>query len=287
MVTPITTTTNRVAILTGAGGGIGQALAREFVRAGWQLGITDVNRAALEALAETLGKNVLAVPADVSDAASCVALVDRVRGHFGGLQALVNNAAIGMGAIRQDHFKRQIQIEDVTTEMWQRFLAVNLTGPFFMAKAAIPGFRAQKSGRIINVTTSFFTMLNGGWTPYGPAKAGLEAWSAGLSKELDGTGITVNVVVPGGATDTPMVPAESGYARQSLIRPEQMAPPMLYLCSEAGAATTGRRFIAANWDAALSAETAAEKSGMPIGWPDLAKSTAVFPGGPPTYGRPS
>lgn len=282
-----TSTGNRVAILTGAAGGIGQALAREFVRAGWQLGITDVNRAALEALAESLGDNVLAVPSDVSDAASCVALVDRVRGHFGGLHALVNNAAIGMGTIRQDHFTRQVQIEDVTTEMWQRFLAVNLTGPFFMAKAAIPGFRTQKFGRIINVTTSFFTMLNGGWTPYGPSKAGLEAWSAGLSKELDGSGITVNVVVPGGATDTPMVPAESGYARQALIRPEQMAPPMLYLCSEAGAAITGRRFIAANWDAALSAQAAAAKSGMPIGWPELAASTAVFPGGPPTYGKPS
>jgi NAD(P)-dependent dehydrogenase (short-subunit alcohol dehydrogenase family) len=271
MATPTKNPANRVAILTGAAGGIGQALAREFVRAGWQLGITDVNRAALEALAESLGENVLAVPSDVSDSASCVALVDRVRGHFGGLHALVNNAAIGMGAIRQDHFKHQIQIEEVTTEMWQRFLAVNLTGPFFMAKAAIPGFRVQKFGRIINVTTSFFTMLNGGFTPYGPSKAGLEAWSAGLSKELDGSGITVNVVVPGGATDTPMVPAESGYARQSLIRP--------------GAATTGHRFIAANWDAALSAEAAAEKSGMPIGWPELAASTAVFPGGPPTFGK--
>jgi NAD(P)-dependent dehydrogenase (short-subunit alcohol dehydrogenase family) len=273
---------NRVALLTGAAGGIGQALAREFVRAGWKIGITDVNRSALEALAETLGENALAVASDVSDPASCVALVDRVRGHFGGLHALVNNAALGMGLVRQDHFSRQVQIEDITTEMWQRFVAVNLSGPFFMAKAALPGFRAQKFGRIVNVTTSFLTMLRGGFSPYGPAKAGLEAWSASLAQELKDTGITVNVVVPGGPTDTPMVPAESGYARQSLIRPEQLAPPMLYLCSEAGGAVTGRRFVAANWDALLAPAQAAEKTGMPIGWPELARSTAVFPGGPPT-----
>jgi NAD(P)-dependent dehydrogenase (short-subunit alcohol dehydrogenase family) len=272
---------DRIAIITGAAGGIGQALSREFVRAGWKIGITDVNRAALEALAGTLDGNALAVAADVSDPASCVALVDRVRGHFGGLHAVVNNAALGMGAVREDHFTRQVQIEDVTTEMWQRFLAVNLSGPFFMAKAAIPDFRAQKFGRIVNVTTSFFTMLNGGWAPYAPSKAGVEAWSAGLSKELKGTGITVNVVVPGGPTDTPMVPKDSGYDRQSMIRPEQMAPPMLFLCSEEGGAVSGQRFIAANWNARLKPGEAAEQCGMPIGWPELARTTAVFPGGLP------
>ena len=275
-------TDQRVAIITGAAGGIGQALAREFIRAGWKIGITDVNRAALEALAEKLGDDALAVPSDVSDPNSCIALVDRVRGHFNGLHAIVNNAALGMHLVRQDHFSRQVQIEDISTETWQRFMAVNLSGPFFMAKAAMPGFRAQKFGRIINVTTSFFTMLRGGFSPYGPAKAGLEAWSASLAEELAGTGITVNVVVPGGPTDTPMVPAESGYARQSLIRPEQLAPPMLYLCSEAGGAVTGRRFIAANWDGLLSPAEAAEKAGMPVGWPELARATAVFPGGLPT-----
>lgn len=271
----------QVALITGAAGGIGQALSREFVRAGWSVGLTDVNRAALEALAETLGENALAVPSDVSDPTSCVALVDRVRGHFGGLHAVINNAALGMGAVRQDHFHHQVQIEEVTTEMWQRFLAVNLSGPFFMAKAAMPGFRAQGSGRIINVTTSFFTMLRGGFYPYGPAKAGLEAWSASLSAELAGTGITVNVVVPGGPADTPMVPRESGYDRQSLIRPEQLAWPMLFLCSEAGGAVTGRRFVAANWNTLLGPEQAAAECGSPIGWPDLARSTAVFPGGVP------
>lgn len=275
-------TQHRVVVITGAAGGIGQALAREFVRAGWKVAITDVNRPALEALAETLEGNALALASDVSDPASCVALVDEVRDYFGDLHAVVNNAALGMSLVRRDHFTHPVQIEDVSPEMWQRFLAVNLSGPFFMAKAAMPGFRAQKFGRIINVTTSFFTMLRGGFSPYGPAKAGLEAWSASLAEELAGTGITVNVVVPGGPTDTPMVPEESGYDRQSLIRPEQLAPPMLYLCGAAGGAVTGRRFVAANWNPQLDPAQAAEQAGTPIGWPELARATAVFPGGLPT-----
>ena len=82
----------------------------------------------------------------------------------------------------------------------------------------MPRFRAQGFGRIVNVTTSFFTMLRGGFAPYGPAKAGLEAWSASLAQELAATGVTVNVVVPGGPTDTPMVPQESGFDRRALIR---------------------------------------------------------------------
>jgi NAD(P)-dependent dehydrogenase (short-subunit alcohol dehydrogenase family) len=97
---------------------------------------------------------------------------------------------------------------------------------------------------------------------------------------LDGSGITVNVVVPGGPTDTPMVPPESGYDRAALIRPAQMAPPMLYLFSDRAAGVTGRRFVAANWDLALPPDQAAFQAGAPAGWPDLAR-TPVWPGGRP------
>jgi NAD(P)-dependent dehydrogenase (short-subunit alcohol dehydrogenase family) len=119
-----------------------------------------------------------------------------------------------------------------------------------------------------------------GFYPYGVAKSGLEAWTASLAGELDGSGITVNVVVPGGPTDTPMVPRESGYDRAALIRPEQMAPPMLYLFGDRAVGVTGRRFVAAQWDTELSPEQAAFQAGAPAGWPDLARSP-VWPGGRP------
>ena len=149
-----------------------------------------------------------------------------------------------------------------------------------MTRAAVDGLLAQRWGRIVNVTTSFFTMLRGRFHPYGPAKAGLEAMSAGHAGEFEGTGVTVNVVVPGGPSDTPMVPMESGFDRSAMIPPMAMVPPILWLCSEAGGAHTGHRYIAANWDTGADAEVAAEGCRAPIGWPDLAQNP-VWPGGRP------
>ena len=138
----------------------------------------------------------------------------------------------------------------------------------------------QRWGRIIDVTTSFFTMLRSGFHPYGPCKAGLEAMAAGHASEFAGTGVTVNVVVPGGPADTPMVPTESGIERSALIPPEVMAPPILWLCSEAANGITGNRYVAAKWDASLPAEQAERQCRAPIAWPDLAQSP-VWPGGKP------
>jgi NAD(P)-dependent dehydrogenase (short-subunit alcohol dehydrogenase family) len=271
----------RVAIVTGGAGGIGQALVRAFVAQGMRVAIVDVAADAAVRLENELGaERALSVPADISDPQSCPAVIRRVVERFGGLHVLVNNAALGMNVIRRDHMAGAVQIEDITPEAWQHFVEVNLNGAFFMARAAMPGFRAQRWGRIINVTTSFFTMLRPGFSPYGPAKSALEAWSASLAGELEGSGITVNVVVPGGPTDTPMVPEESGFDRRLLIRPERMAHPMLFLCSEAGGDVTGRRFVAAEWDPALPAEEAAAGAGAPAGWPDLARNP-VWPGGKP------
>jgi NAD(P)-dependent dehydrogenase (short-subunit alcohol dehydrogenase family) len=217
---------------------------------------------------------------DVSDPASCRDSVSRTIAHFGRLDVLVNNAAVGMSAVRPDHMRRVVQIEDISPDLWAHFVAVNLSGPFYMAHAAVPGMRARKFGRIINVTTSYFTMLNPGFSPYGPAKSGLEGWSTSLAGELRGSGITVNVVVPGGPTDTPMVPDDGSLERSQLIRPEKMAPPMLHLASDAGGGVTGMRFVAAKWDSALSVADAIAASGAPAGWPDLARSP-VWPGGGP------
>lgn len=276
----MTDVTGRVVLVTGAAGGIGQALCRGFAAAGMRVGVCDVNAPGAERLAAELGSDqALAVEGDVADPASCERAVAAVAARFGTLHALVNNAGLGMGIIRQDHMTKPVAIDEVSIEVWHRFLATNLSGAFHMVKAAMPRFRAGRGGRIINVTTSMFTMLRQGFYPYGVAKAGLEAWTASLAAELDGSGITVNVVVPGGPTDTPMVPPESGYDRAALIKPAQMAPPMLYLFSDKAAGVTGRRFIAADWDPAVAPEQAAYQAGAPAGWPDLARNP-VWPGRP-------
>jgi NAD(P)-dependent dehydrogenase (short-subunit alcohol dehydrogenase family) len=277
----MTDLSGRVVLVTGAAGGIGQALCRAFAAAGMRVGVCDVNAAGAGRLAGELGaEHAIAVEGDVADPAACERAVAAVSSRFGALHALVNNAGLGMGIIRRDHMTIPVKLDEVSVEVWHRFMATNLNGAFHMVKAAMPRFRAAGTGRIINVTTSMFTMLRQGFYPYGVAKAGLEAWTASLAGELEGSGMTANVVVPGGPTDTPMVPPESGYDRAALIRPEQMAAPMLYLFSDRAVGMNGRRFVAANWDPALPPEQAAFQSGAPAGWPDLARSP-VWPGGRP------
>jgi NAD(P)-dependent dehydrogenase (short-subunit alcohol dehydrogenase family) len=113
-------------------------------------------------------------------------------------------------------------------------------------------------------------MIRAGSPTYGPSKAALEAFSAIMAKDLDGTGVTVNVLVPGGVTNTPMVPRESGFDRQQMIQPEVMAPPLVWLVSNEAADVTGRRFLAVHWDPKLPPRQAAEKAGAPVAWTSIA-----------------
>jgi NAD(P)-dependent dehydrogenase (short-subunit alcohol dehydrogenase family) len=128
----------------------------------------------------------------------------------------------------------------------------------------------QGWGRIVNVTTSLGTMLHAGYPTYGPSKAALEALSAIMAKDLDGTGVTVNVLVPGGITNTPMIADNAGFARAGMIQPEIMAPPLVWLVSDAAGNVTGRRFLAIRWDSTLPPEQAAEKAGAAVAWTSIA-----------------
>ena len=275
----------KVAIVTGAAGGFGRELVRGLLDAGAKVAALDVDAKRLDRLAsvheESVGEGRLVTArTDISRYSECEAATAEARAKLGGLHILINNGALGMGVIRADHMTNLVEIHEVDPDVWDRFVGVNLSGAWYMTRAAVDGLLAQGWGRIVNVTTSMFTMLRGKFHPYGPAKAGLEAMSAGHASEFEGRGVTVNVVVPGGPSDTPMVPMEAGFDRSTMIPPAAMVAPILWLCSEAGGAHTGHRYIAANWDAGADAETAAEGCRAPIGWPDLAQSP-VWPGGRP------
>jgi NAD(P)-dependent dehydrogenase (short-subunit alcohol dehydrogenase family) len=270
---------DRTVLLTGAAGGIGRVLAKAFLESGAAVVAADVDAAGLERLGQA--ENLVIRVLDIADPAACETAVRETAARFGTLDILINNGALGMQMLRETCMTDLVRIEEITPEFWSRMVAVNLSGAWHLTRAAVPGMRARGWGRIISVTTSFFTMLRGRFHPYGPAKAGLEAMSAGHASEFAGTGITVNVVVPGGPADTPMVPAVSGIRREDLIPPAKMAPPMLWLCTREADAVTGKRYIASNWDDALSPEAARRASESPIGWPELA-AAPVWPGGKPT-----
>jgi NAD(P)-dependent dehydrogenase (short-subunit alcohol dehydrogenase family) len=278
------TLNGKVAVVTGAAGGFGRVLVRALLEEGARVAALDVDERGLAALREAAsdpGANrLLSRATDIADYAACEGAIASTIDELGGLHILINNGAMGMGAIRADHMAKLVGIEEITPAMWQRFVAVNLSGAWNMTRAAVGHLRSQRWGRIVNVTTSFFTMLRGGFHPYGPCKAGLEAMSAGHAQEFAGTGVTVNVVIPGGPSDTPMVPETSGFDRKGLIPPAVMAPPIVWLCSEAAGGVTGNRYVAAQWDTRKPPEQAERECRAPIAWPGLAQHP-VWPGGKP------
>ena len=274
----------KVAIVTGAAGGIGRVLVHALLAEGAKVAALDVSEPGLAALRDGVPgasrDRLQAHPTDISDYIACESAVGKVISGLGGMHVLINNGAIGMGAIRADHQRVPVGIEEISPAMWQRFVATNFSGAWNMTRASIGHLRAQRRGRILNVTTSFATMLRGGFHPYGPCKAALEAMSSGHAEELKGSGVTVNVVLPGGPVDTPMVPQESGFDRHALIPPAVMAPPIIWLCSDAADGITGNRYIAAYWDASKPPEEAERQCRAPAGWPGLGQAM-LSPRDPP------
>jgi NAD(P)-dependent dehydrogenase (short-subunit alcohol dehydrogenase family) len=255
----------RVVLVTGAAGGIGSAITKALVAAGHRVAAVDRDATALARLPAS--EHIQPVIADLASEAACREAVAAAVTRFGRLEAVINNAGIGMSSLRGDAEKNLPDIEELTAEIWDRFYAVNVRGHILVTRAALPHMRAAKFGRIINNTTSFRSMLR--VNPYGPLKAALEALSAVWAEELKQDGITVNVLIPGGPTDTPFISDDAGWDRTKMLRPEVMGPPAVWLISDEAKDYTGNRIIAGNWDATLPAAEAAKKAGRAIGWPEL------------------
>jgi NAD(P)-dependent dehydrogenase (short-subunit alcohol dehydrogenase family) len=209
----------------------------------------------------------MTLTADVSIEAECHTAVEKTVTHFGRIDGLVNNAGIGMSSIRPDAETRLPGVEEMSAELWDRFYAINMRGPMLLTRAALPHMKKQGWGRIINNTTSYKTMLRA--LPYGALKAALESASAVWAAELEGSGVGVNVLVPGGPTDTPFISDGAGWARDTMLRPAIMAAPIRWLMSEASNGVNGQRFTAGAWDISLPLGQAAKAAMRPIGWPEL------------------
>jgi NAD(P)-dependent dehydrogenase (short-subunit alcohol dehydrogenase family) len=265
----------QVAILTGAASGIGRAMTLGLLTAGIDVAAVDREPAWLAELeGAAAGKNwpgrLSTLRADLADPASFERIAASVLGREGRIDILVNNAGIGQGAIRADQRHDPLRFWEITQEQWGRFVAVNATAPLMMARAVVPHMLRAKRGRIVTVTTSLGTMLREGYVLYGASKAAAEAATAVMAADLAGTGVTANVLVPGGMTDTRIIPDAAVADRARLLRPEIMAPPLVWLVSDAAAEVTGRRFLAVHWDNSLPPAEAAEKCGAPIAWKAIA-----------------
>ncbi len=263
----------RATIVTGAASGIGRAITLGLLRAGHDVAGVDREPAWLDDLtgaARELPGRFMPIRADLAEPGACDGAVNEAERALGRIDVLVNNAGTGQGAVRPDQRRNPIRFWEITPEQWQRFLAVNATAPLMMARAVAPRMLRAGKGRIVTVTTSLGTMIRGGYMLYGASKASAEAGAAVMAADLAGSGVTVNVLVPGGMTDTRIIPEAELADRSRLIRPEVMVPPLLWLISDAAAQVTARRFLAVHWDTSLPPEQAAEKCGAPIAWTSIA-----------------
>ena len=263
----------KTAIVTGAGRGLGRSMALGLARAGADVVITALrNRREIDEVAEEGAQisgagTIRAMLADVANDANCQRVVNETVREFGGVHILVNNAGRGMRFISEKFFDTPTKFWEADPAIWQMIVATNVNGPFLMSRAVAPYLMKQRWGRIINISVNHETMRRPGFSPYGPSKAALESETIIWAQDLAGSGVTVNALLPGGATDTGMVPPDIPvHLREKLLHPGIMVPPLLWLASDAANEVTGCRFVANAWDASLPAEEAAKKSQAAAGW---------------------
>ena len=266
----------KVAIVTGGGRGLGRVMTLSLLDAGARVSAAmhieaDMEKLRGEARARGAADRLNAVLADIREPEACTRVVAETKAAFGDAGILVNNAGVGMLLVSQTFTTVPTKFWQVEPAALRQIIDTNFTGAFQMARAAVPAMIAQGWGRIVNVTTSIDTMQRRGFSPYGSSKAAFEAASHAWSGDLEGTGVTVNVLIPGGAADTDILPGGPGSpgrvgADGTLVDPAVMAAPIRWIASDFADGVTGRRFIARDWDDTLPAERGAENSTGPAGF---------------------
>ncbi|KQV83456.1 SDR family oxidoreductase [Rhizobium sp. Root1220] len=248
---------NRVTIVTGGGRGLGRAMALGLAGAGFNVIATAAReRAEIDSLAaeasDLYGEaRVLPVIADVTSEDDCDRVVDTAVRRFGGVDVVVNNAGRGMKYVSEQFLTQPTRFWEVSPSLWKMVIDTNVNGPFLMAKAAVPLMLKAGWGRIVNISMNSETMQRQGFSPYGPSKAALESETTIWAQDLIGTGVTVNALLPGGATLTGMIPdSVSAETRSKLLDPQIIVPPLLWLVSSDADDVTGKRIVATQWSQA-------------------------------------
>ena len=259
----------RVAIVTGAARGLGRAMAEGLARAGASVVLADVDGVALKDAVTAVEAQpgcgpVTAITCDITVPADCERAVAAAAEKFGGLHVLVNNAGKGPLHLERAPKTKSLKFWEADPDIWREIIVTNVNGTFLMARSAVPELIRSGSGRIVNVTTSLPTMQRRANSPYGVSKAAIEAETLIWAKDLEGTGVTVNSLIPGGAADTDFVHAAARVSLRAegriLLPPSVMVAPIVWLASTLSSGVTGHRFVGKLWDDALPPEQAAGRA---------------------------
>jgi NAD(P)-dependent dehydrogenase (short-subunit alcohol dehydrogenase family) len=242
------------ALVTGATSGLGLAMARALVDAGARMAITSRDAKRARQVAGDLGPGAIGLALDARDEGTVAAGVAEVWERLGGIDLLVNNAGIGMRTVNPRFLSDPQPFWDVPPNGFRNVLETKVTGCFLMARAVVPLMLAQGAGRIVTISMSEATMVRRGFVPYGPSGAAVEALSRVMAADLADSPVSVNLLLPGGATDTGMVPDDTpAEARERLLDPAIMGPPIVWLASPAAAGVHDERIVAAEFEQWLAA----------------------------------
>lgn len=232
-------------LVTGGTSGLGRAMALALAEGGARVALTGRDPERARAVAAQLPGDVVGLGMDVRDPASVEAGVRQAQDALGPLDALVNNAGIGMRTVNPDFLTRPQPFYEVAPEAFADLFATNVLGYFTVARAVVPAMVRAGKGKVVNISVNEATMVRAGFVPYGPSRAATDALSHVMAADLAGTGVDVSLLLPGGATATGMIPdGTPEEVRRSLLDPAVMGPPVRWLCSPASDGHTGLRVVA-------------------------------------------
>ena len=230
--------TGKTALITGASGGIGAAIAKALHAAGATIAISGTRQAVLEELKTQIGGNVYVLPCNLSDVQDVEKLIPAAEAAMGSLDILVNNAGI-----TKDGLAMRMKDED-----WQSVIDVNLTSNFRLCRAAMRGMMKKRWGRIVNITSIVGVTGNPGQVNYVASKAGIIGMTKSIAQELAARGVTANCVAPGFIA-TPMTDVLNEKQKETILGripagrmggPDDIAAAVLYLSSEEAGYVTGQ-----------------------------------------------
>jgi NAD(P)-dependent dehydrogenase (short-subunit alcohol dehydrogenase family) len=234
-------------LVTGGTSGLGLAMASALARAGATVALTGRSGQRATSVAVELPRAV-GIELDVRDEVSVARAVDQAWSQLGGVDMLVNNAGIGMRTVNPRFMTDPQGFWQVPVAGFRAVIETNLTGYFLVAREVTPRMLAAGGGRIVNISVSQSTMHRAGFVPYGPSRAGSEALSRIMAADLHDSGVTVNLLLPGGATVTGMLPPDTAAEGRRYLQPTVMGPPIVWLASDDAAGVHDERIVAVEFD---------------------------------------